>query len=88
MLLVDQTTSRSAIHVIRPDQLNAGTLQTPGSQRLAAISAAQGIASALWAGTFLVLPFAVPLALVESLAIWSCRRYFRSRLTWQSDGHV
>ena len=34
------------------------------------------------------LPFAVPLALAESLAIWSCRRYFRSRLTWQSDGHV
>jgi putative oxidoreductase len=28
------------------------------------------------------------LALVESLAIWSCRRYFRSKLTWQSDGHV
>jgi uncharacterized RmlC-like cupin family protein len=56
MLLADQTTSRNAIHVIRPDQLNAGTLQTPGSQRLSAISAAQGIASALWAGTFLVEP--------------------------------
>lgn len=34
------------------------------------------------------LLFAVPLALVESLAIWSCRRYFRSKLIWQSDGHV
>ena len=34
------------------------------------------------------LLFAVPLALVESFAIWSCRRYFRSKLTWQSDGHV
>jgi putative oxidoreductase len=34
------------------------------------------------------LLFAVPLALVESLAIWSCRRYFRAKLTWQSDGHV
>ena len=34
------------------------------------------------------LLFAVPLALVESLAIWSCSRYFRSKLTWQSDGHV
>jgi putative oxidoreductase len=34
------------------------------------------------------LLFAVPLALVESLAIWSCCRYFRSKLTWQSDGHV
>ena len=34
------------------------------------------------------LLFAVPLAIVESLAIWSCGRYFRSKLTWQSDGHV
>ena len=34
------------------------------------------------------LLFAVLLALVESLAIWSCSRYFRSKLTWQSDGHV
>jgi uncharacterized RmlC-like cupin family protein len=56
MLLADQTTSRSAIHVIQPDQLNAETLQTPGSQRLSAISAAQGIVSALWAGTFRVEP--------------------------------
>jgi uncharacterized RmlC-like cupin family protein len=56
MLLADQTTSRSAIHIIRPDQLNAETLQTPGSQRLSAISAAQGIASAVCAGTFLVEP--------------------------------
>jgi putative oxidoreductase len=34
------------------------------------------------------LLFAVPLALVESLAICSCSRYFRSKLTWQSDGNV
>ncbi len=34
------------------------------------------------------LLFAVPLALVESLAIWSCRRYFRSKLTWHSDGQI
>ena len=34
------------------------------------------------------LPFAVTLALVESLAVWSCRRHLRSKLTWQSDGHV
>jgi hypothetical protein len=32
--------------------------------------------------------FAVPLALVESLAIWSYHRYFRSKLTWQSDSRV
>jgi hypothetical protein len=34
------------------------------------------------------LLFAVLLALVESLAIWSCRRYFRSKLNWQSGGHA
>ena len=56
MLIVDETKSRSAIHVIRADQLNAETLQTSGSQRMAAISAAHGITSALWAGTFLVEP--------------------------------
>jgi len=54
MLIADETKSRSAIHIIHPDQLNAETLQTSGSQRMSAISAAQGIASALWAGTFLV----------------------------------
>jgi uncharacterized RmlC-like cupin family protein len=58
MLIADEKTSRSAIHVVRPDQQNAETLQTSGSQRLSAISAAQGIASALWAGTFLVEPSA------------------------------
>src|ERR1700704_3442589 len=56
MLIVDETKSRSAIHIIRANQLNAETLQTSGSQRMSAISAAQGIASALWAGTFLVEP--------------------------------
>jgi uncharacterized RmlC-like cupin family protein len=56
VLITDETKSRSAIQVIRPDQLNGETLQTSGSQRLSAISAKQGIASALWAGTFLVEP--------------------------------
>jgi uncharacterized RmlC-like cupin family protein len=56
MLIADETKSRSAIHIIRPDQLNAETLQTSGSQRMSAISAAHGITSALWAGTFLVEP--------------------------------
>jgi uncharacterized RmlC-like cupin family protein len=56
MLIVDETKSRSAIHIIHPDQLNAETLQTSGSQRMSAISAAQGIVSPLWAGTFLVEP--------------------------------
>jgi hypothetical protein len=34
------------------------------------------------------LLFALLLALLESLAIWSCRRYFGSRLTLLSDGRV
>jgi uncharacterized RmlC-like cupin family protein len=45
-----------AISVIRPDQFSEGTMQTPGSQRRAAISAELGIHSALWGGTFLVEP--------------------------------
>jgi uncharacterized RmlC-like cupin family protein len=44
------------ISVIRPDQFSEGTMQTPGSQRRAAISAELGIHSALWGGTFLVEP--------------------------------
>jgi uncharacterized RmlC-like cupin family protein len=58
MIVAAERKSRSTIHVIRPDQLNRETLQTSGSQRLSAISAAQGIASALWAGTFVVEPLA------------------------------
>jgi uncharacterized RmlC-like cupin family protein len=58
MIVADETKSRSTIHVIRPDQLKGETPQTSGSQRLSAISPAQGIASALWAGTFLVEPSA------------------------------
>jgi putative oxidoreductase len=34
------------------------------------------------------LLFALLLALLESLAIWSCRRYFGSKLTLLSDGRV
>jgi putative oxidoreductase len=34
------------------------------------------------------LLFALLLALLESLVIWSCRRYFGSRLTLLSDGRV
>jgi putative oxidoreductase len=34
------------------------------------------------------LIFALLLALFESLVIWTCRRYFRSKLTLISDGHV
>jgi uncharacterized RmlC-like cupin family protein len=56
MLIADERKSRSTIRIIRPDQLNPETLQTSGSLRLSAISAAHGVASALWAGTFLVEP--------------------------------
>jgi uncharacterized RmlC-like cupin family protein len=45
-----------SIGVVHPDQFNEGTLQTPGSRRFAAVSPEQGIASGLWAGTFLVEP--------------------------------
>jgi putative oxidoreductase len=34
------------------------------------------------------LIFALLLALFESLAIWICRRYFRSKFILISDGHV
>jgi uncharacterized RmlC-like cupin family protein len=56
MLIADQRKSRGTISVVRPDQLSAETSQTSGSLRLSAISAAHEIASALWAGTFLVEP--------------------------------
>jgi len=45
-----------SIRVVHPDQFSAGTSQTPGSQRLAAVSSELGIHSALWGGTFLVEP--------------------------------
>jgi hypothetical protein len=34
------------------------------------------------------LIFALLLALIESLVIWTCRRYFRAKLTLISDGDV
>jgi uncharacterized RmlC-like cupin family protein len=55
-MLITEGKSRSTINIVRPDQLTAETLQTSGSQRMSAISAAHGITSALWAGTFLVEP--------------------------------
>ncbi|GAC1417306.1 MAG: hypothetical protein NVSMB62_07880 [Acidobacteriaceae bacterium] len=44
------------IRIVSPAQFSAGTRQTPGSQRMAAISAESGIDSRMWAGTFLVEP--------------------------------
>jgi uncharacterized RmlC-like cupin family protein len=54
---LDMTKSDSlSISLVHPNQFSGGTSQTPGSQRLAAVSSDLGIRSALWAGTFLVEP--------------------------------
>lgn len=45
-----------AIRVVRPSEQSAGTAQTSGSQRLAAISGEVGVAAGMWAGTFRVEP--------------------------------
>jgi hypothetical protein len=47
-----------AIRVVRRDQLDSATAQTPGSQRLAAIHREAGIDSPMWGGVFLVEPAA------------------------------
>jgi len=45
-----------SIRVISPNEFDAGTAQTSGSQRLAAIHAGAAITSPMWGGTFLVEP--------------------------------
>ena len=45
-----------SIRVVRPDQLDSATAQTPGSQRFAAIYPGAGIESPMWGGLFLVEP--------------------------------
>lgn len=45
-----------SISVIRPSQFSAGTSQTSGSQRHAAICPQLGVTSGMWGGTFLVEP--------------------------------
>jgi uncharacterized RmlC-like cupin family protein len=45
-----------SIRIVRPDQFDPGTLQTPGSRRQAAICPQNGISSQIWGGTFLVEP--------------------------------
>jgi uncharacterized RmlC-like cupin family protein len=44
------------IRIVRPDQFDSGTAQTPGSQRAAAIAPEVGVTSALWGGLFEVEP--------------------------------
>lgn len=44
------------IRIVRPDQFDSGTAQTPRSQRAAAIAPEVGVTSALWGGLFEVEP--------------------------------
>jgi len=50
--------SNSMISVVHPAELSGETQQTPGSLRMSAIAATQGIVSSLWAGIFVVEPSA------------------------------
>ena len=44
--------SSSAIRIVRPCEFDKGTLQTPGSERQAAVGPQTGVESKLWAGVF------------------------------------
>ena len=44
------------VHVVRGDQLDANTPQTPGMQRMAAITAVSANARKIWAGTVTIQP--------------------------------
>jgi uncharacterized RmlC-like cupin family protein len=48
--------AQSGISIVSPQAFDPGTSQTPGSERLAAISANHGIATAMWGGLFVVAP--------------------------------
>jgi uncharacterized RmlC-like cupin family protein len=50
------TFTQSRISVVTPSEFDRGTSQTPGSERLAAISASQGITASIWGGLFVVEP--------------------------------
>ena len=45
-----------SIRVIRPEEFDSATAQTPGSLRLAAIHSGAGIESPIWGGLFRVEP--------------------------------
>ena len=44
------------VRIVRPDQFDRGTAQTPGSERRSAIAADNGVATKLWGGIFTVKP--------------------------------
>ena len=46
----------SSIRIVSPAEFDAGTAQTPGSLRLAAVAPQLGIDSSLWGGLFEVKP--------------------------------
>ena len=48
--------SNSPVRIVRPEQFDRGTAQTPGSERRAAIATDNGIDTALWGGMFVVEP--------------------------------
>jgi uncharacterized RmlC-like cupin family protein len=47
---------QAQVRIVAPADFDRGTAQTPGSERLAAISAAQAIDTGLWGGLFTVEP--------------------------------
>ena len=47
---------QSGVRVVRGDQLDANTAQTPGMHRLAAITATSANAQKIWAGTVTIQP--------------------------------
>jgi uncharacterized RmlC-like cupin family protein len=55
-LIRDAMSSPATIHIVSPQDLNSGTAQTPGSERLAAIAPSLGIPSTIWGGMFEVEP--------------------------------
>jgi uncharacterized RmlC-like cupin family protein len=58
MAVVSQPELKSTISVVHPAELSSETPQTPGSLRMSAVAAMNGIVSSLWAGIFVVEPSA------------------------------
>jgi uncharacterized RmlC-like cupin family protein len=56
--IVDNQNAVTAIRIVSSAEFDAGTAQTPGSVRLAAIAPQSGIQSVLWGGLFEVKPAA------------------------------
>ena len=52
----ESMSNSSAIRIVRPSEFDKGTLQTPGSERLAAVAPQLGVESTMWGGMFEVKP--------------------------------